>query len=172
MSNWDALKKRLDGLQRPTTTFTICQDPEARQRLYEAKAGLRAAETTLAGVPDDDEAGQAVAQTRVEVATMERDAAQKAFDKVAIVLTFEALERKRFEDLLKAHPPEELDEADGADFAMESFGPALIEAASKDGIPADYARHLLDTWSPADAQALFTAAWSVQHTERADLGKG
>ena len=172
MSTWDALKKRLDSLQRPTTTFTICQDPDARRRLYEARADLRAAEAALAGVPADDEAGQAIAKARVQAAATERDTAQKAFDKVAITLTFEALERKSFEDLLKAHPPEELDEADGADFAMETFGPALIEAASKDGIPADYARHLLDTWSQADAQALFTAAWSVQHTERADLGKG
>jgi hypothetical protein len=34
------------------------------------------------------------------------------------------------------------------------------------------AQELLDSWSDADAKALFTAALLVNQTMRADLGKG
>jgi hypothetical protein len=50
--------------------------------------------------------------------------------------------------------------------------PALIAAASLDGMPEEAAARYLRTWIPSDARALWQAAWSVQHTQRTDLGKG
>lgn len=170
-SNWDALKTRLDGLKRPTQAFTICEDPEARQRLNRAKADLRDAEQTLAARPDDD-ANKTVFEDSVKNAKAELAAAQKAFDKVAVTLTFQALERKHLADLQAKHPATEEEEAQGEDFHMETFAPALISAASLDGMPVDYARNCLDTWAPGDAHDLWQAAWSVQNTRRTDLGKG
>ena len=173
-SNWDALQRRLDGLKKPTATVTICDDPAARQRLALAKANAEEAKQALAGLmianPDAEHRPQY--EERDKAAKAELAAAQKAFDRCAVTLTFQALDRKEFDDLQKAHPATEQEEADGDDFHMATFGPALIAAASTDGMPEEYARHLLDTWTGPDAQALLTAAFSVQHQQRTDLGKG
>lgn len=176
-TTWDALKARLDGLKRPTTTFTICEDDDARRRLYEAKANLRAAESDLASLTDGRETDEdtateaAAAEVRVKAARSELAAAQKTFDKTAITLTFQALERQQLIDLEKQHPASEEEEANGAEYAS-SFAPALVAAASVDGMPVDYARHCLDTWSLADSEGLYAAAVSVQRSQRTDLGKG
>lgn len=171
-TTWDALKTRLDGLKKPTTVFTICEDPDARQRLHTAKVALHDAEEILATRAEGDETGRTSAEARVRDAKSAATAAQKAFDKVAVRLTFQALERKALEELQKQHPALEEDEAAGDDFHMETFAPALIAAASVDGMPLEYARHCLDTWAPGDARGLWLAAWTVQQTQRTDLGKG
>ncbi|MEU1134475.1 hypothetical protein ABZ383_32220, partial [Streptomyces sp. NPDC005900] len=110
-------------------------------------------------------------EARAKAAKAELDAAQKAFDAAAVTLRFTALERRTLMELQEKHPPSEEEEAEGEDFAMETFAPALISAASLDGMPVDYARHCLDTWSAADASGLWNAAWSIQHQQRTDLGK-
>lgn len=171
-SNWDALQSRLDSLKRPTTAFTICEDPEVRQRLNRAKTAASEAEQILHALGDDDAAQRPLFEDRAKNARAELAAAHKAFAKASVTLTFQALERKMLQDLQSAHPASEAEEADGDDFAMDTFAPALIAAASVDGMPVDYARHCLDTWSSADARDLWNAAWTVQHTQRTDLGKG
>lgn len=171
-TTWETLQKRLDGLKKPTTTFTICDDPAARQRLAQAKAAVLEAEHDLGLVDANDEAARQTAEGRVKAAEAQLAAAQKAFDKASVTLTFQALDRKVLADLQKAHPATEEEEADGDDFHMETFGPALIAAASTDGMPEEYARHLLDTWTGSDAQDLLAAAFSAQHQQRTDLGKG
>ncbi|MFM9373276.1 hypothetical protein [Streptomyces sp. Da 82-17] len=171
-TNWTALQKRLDTLKRPTLGFTICEDPEVRHRLNRAKTAVADAEQTLTALTAADEPQRPLFEDRAAAARAELAAAQEAFDKAAITLTFQALERRELEDLQAKHPASEQDEADGQDFAMDSFAPALIAAASVDGMPVDYAKHCLDTWSAADARGLWNAAWSVQHQQRTDLGKG
>jgi hypothetical protein len=169
---WAAKQKRLDSLKPAVAAFTICDDPDLRQRLADAKASAEDAETLLRNLTAEDEPSRPLAEQRAERARAELAAAQQAFDKRAVALRFTAIPRKDLEDLQSKHPASEQEEADGADFAMDTFAPALISAASLDGMPVDYARHCLDTWSAADARDLWNAAWGIQHTRRTDLGKG
>lgn len=170
---WAAKAKRLDALKRPTQTLTICEDPTVRERLKEATAAARQAADLLAALPDSADGGErAVYEARAKQAQKDLTAAQKAFDAASVTLTFTALERTALEELQAKHPASEEQEADGDDFAMDTFAPALVSAASVDGMPVDAARQYLNTWSAADARALFQAAWSIQHQRRTDLGKG
>ncbi|MFK8851258.1 hypothetical protein [Streptomyces sp. Ac-502] len=169
---WDRLAKRLDTLTPATTTFTICDDADLRQRLAHAKTAVDDAETALAGLQPEDEPHRPLVRKRAEDARDALAAVQAEFDQRAIRLHFKALARQELEALQNAHPASEKEEEAGEDYEMETFAPALISAASVDGMPVEYARHLLDTWSAADARALWHAAWSIQHQSRADLGKG
>jgi hypothetical protein len=172
-TTWDALRKRLDSIKMPTATFTICEDPDVRQRLHRAKRDNDQAREQLATLTEDaDMQVKVMFQTAAADAAKELADAQKAFDKTAVTLRFTALERKALEALQKEHPPTEKDEAEGQEWAMETFAPALIAAASLDHMPLEDAQLFLDTWPTADATGLWRAAWSVQHTQRTDLGKG
>lgn len=172
-SNWDALQKRLDSIKLPTANFTICEDPDLRQQLLRAKAAHQQVTDRLAGLADDaDPEVKALVQRDVDKTKTDLATAQKAYDKASVTLRFTALERKALEDLQKAHPPTEQGEADGEDFLLDTFAPALISAASLDGMPVEYAQHCLESWSSADATALWRAAWGIQHQQRTDLGKG
>jgi hypothetical protein len=170
--SWARLAKRLDGLKPAVATFTICDDPDLRTRLARAMSDLESAETTLTSLTPADEPNREMFKLRVEQARDELDLAQKSFDKAAVRLRFQALPRQDLEVLQNAHPASETEEAEGEEYAMATFAPALISAASLDGMPADYAKQCLDTWSAADAQALWRAAWGIQHATRTDLGKG
>ena len=172
-AHWAKTMARLDKRKPATATLTICDEPEAKQGLADAKAEHRAAQAAQeAANADEDTEAYEFTTRRVDRAKAAVDTAQSAFDKVAIRLTFQAIPRKELEALEAEHPPTEQEESDGASWHMDTFAPALISAASTDGMPADYARHCLDSWSAADAQALWTAAWGIQRTSRTDLGKG
>jgi len=171
-SDWDALEKRLDQVKKPVGTFKLCQDTDIRDRFHEARYADEQAQQALKALPKDTAPdARAVYQQQARTAAAELAAARKAYDAEAIVLRFTALERKQLEALQAQHPASETDEANGDDYAMDTFAPALISAASLDGMPAEAASRYLDTWSPSDARALWNAAWSVQHTQRTDLGK-
>lgn len=172
-SGWDALRKRLDSIKLPTATFTICEDPDLRHNLNRAKSEHEQAHALLAALTNDtDPDVKTLRQKAADRAADDLDKAQKAYDKASVTLRFTALERKALEDLQKKHPPTEEEEADGAEFHMDTFAPALISAASMDGMPLEDAQHFLNTWATADAQALWRAAWGIQHQQRTDLGKG
>ncbi|WP_042174558.1 hypothetical protein [Streptomyces sp. NBRC 110035] len=170
--DWGTLRKRLDNIKLPVAAFTICEDPDLRQDLARAKANHQKATDRLAAGDDTESDVKAFLQKTVDTAKADLAAAQKAFDKASVTLRFTALERKALEALQKEHPPAEADEANGEDFAMETFAPALISAASLDGMPLEDAQHFLNTWSTADATSLWRAAWGIQHQQRTDLGKG
>jgi predicted NBD/HSP70 family sugar kinase len=172
-STWDALAKRLDNVQKPVSTFRLCQDTDIRNRFREAQYANEQAQAALKGLAKDtDPDTRAIYQREARQAAAELVAATKAYNDHVIVLRFTALERKDLEKLQKANPPTEADEAAGQDYAMDTFAPALIAAASLDGMPADAAQKYLDTWHSADAAGLWNAAWTVQHQQRTDLGKG
>jgi hypothetical protein len=171
-TTWDAMQRRLDALKRPTAAFTICEDLEAKQRLARAKSSADEAEQALAAATGADDADRTALEAQAKDAKAELATAQKAFDKASITLRFTALERKELAALQAAHPPTEEDEAEGDDFHSDTFAPALISAASLDGMPLDYARHCLDSWSASDARGLWNAAWQIQFQQRTDLGKG
>lgn len=169
---WAATQKRLDGLKPAVARFTICDDLDLRSRLAQAKDEAADAENLLRNLTADDQPNRLLYEQRAETARTALAEAQKAFDAKAVVLRFTAIPRRELEELQSKHPASEQEEAEGADFAMETFAPALISAASLDGMPVDYAQHCLDTWSAADARGLWNAAWSIQHASRTDLGKG
>lgn len=165
--HWAATRERLRNRNRHTAALTICDDLDVRNALETARYALRRLQAEAADRPGDQTVKDAVAIAEQDVAT-----AQAAFDAAAIVLRFQALPRLEFEALKKAHPATEEQAEDGHDLNVEAFGPELIAAASVDGITVDDAREYLDTWSEAEAAALFNAAWNVQETSRMDLGKG
>lgn len=172
-STWDELAKQLDSIDKPVSTFKLCRDPEVRDRYLNAQQAATEADRYLKDLPKDTDAdARAVLEKEARAAKTELAAARKAYDAHTITLRFTALERKQLEQLQQQHPASEQDEANGDDYAMDTFAPALIAAASLDGMPADAARRYLDTWAPGDARDLWQAAWHIQHTRRTDLGKG
>ncbi|MGP3737908.1 hypothetical protein ACTWJ9_33535 (plasmid) [Streptomyces sp. GDS52] len=169
---WDALEKRLNSVKKPVSVFRLCDDPDIRDRYLTVRREAERADTYLDGLAKDtDPDVRAVAERQAKDAQGRLMAAQKAYDAHTITLRFQALERQELEDLLAKHPPTEQDEENGNEFA-ESFMPVLISAASLDGMPEEAAARFMRAWIPADVKALWQAAWSVQHTQRTDLGKG
>jgi hypothetical protein len=160
------IRARLSKLQRPTATMTICTDPEAKQALRRAEFAVRAAQASVdENSTDDTRAALTAAQEALKTA-------QAAFDKVAIVLRFQALERPVWDAMKLRHKPTEEDAEDGALFNAESLAPELIAAASLDGITEDEAREYLNTWGAGEAVTLYNTAFSVQNETRMDVGKG
>ena len=170
---WDALQKRLDGMPKPTRTLTLCSDPDIRDRYLVAKRQHTAAveyQNALSADADKEATTHVVKQ--VTEAAAELDEAHKAYTANSVTLTFQALDRGQLEELQAKHPATEEDEELGRDFHFDTFAPALIAAASVDGMPLEYATQAMRTWSWVDAEDLWNAAWSVQQTRRSDLGKG
>ena len=165
-AHWAAKMERLRSRQLAETTFVICDDAEVRARHQRAKNALELAQAYAKEHPDDTEAAADLDRTQAAY-----EEAKSAYDQVAIVLRFRALPRTALEALYKQHQPSEAESDEGKQWA-DSFPPALIAAASVDGMSEDDARELLSTWSLAEADSMFNAAYSVQNTTRADLGKG
>ena len=165
--HWASTLERLRNRNRPTVKLTICDNQAAKDALATAQYNERRIKATAEADPGSAEAKKAIRAAEAEVKK-----AQAAVDKDSIVLTFRALERTAFDDLKKAHPATEEQAEDGYDWNLDTFGPALVAAASVDGITVEDAAMFLETWSDAEAAALFQAAWDVQHESRMDLGKG
>ena len=171
-NGWDALEARLNQVKKPTRTFKLCDDPDIRDRYRNAQADAERAETALGGLTKDSDAeARAYLEAQAKTAKTELAAAKKAYDAHTITLRFTALEQQELEDLQNKHPAGEEGEAEGNDFAFDTFAPALISAASLDGMPVEAAARYLKTWTAPDARDLWNAAWSIQHTKRTDLGK-
>jgi hypothetical protein len=172
-NTWAEKQKRLDSMPKPTRTLALCDDPEVRDRYQTAKQAAQRAEEYLASFPKGgDNDARALVEKQTKDALDELAAAKEEYDAHTVVLTFQALERGQLEELQAKHPATEEDEERGSDFHFDSFAPALIAAASVDGMPLEYAQHATKTWSLADSQDLWNAAWSVQQRRRSDLGKG
>lgn len=172
-TDWDALKKRLDQVKKPVRVFKLCEDPDLRDRYLKAKQAAEMANASLEQLSKQaDKDARSLVQNQAVEANAELAQAQQAYDDATIILRFQALEQQELEELQAEHKPSEEEEANGYDFAFDTFAPALIAAASLDGMPVEYAAKCLKTWPPQDATGLWQAAWSVQHVRRTDLGKG
>lgn len=166
-AHWTATRERLAARARPTAKMTICDDHTVKDNLARAQYAARAAQAKV----DDQDTPENLAAA--DTAAQALEAAQTAFDETAIVLRFQALERPLLERLKKEHPPTEEQAEDGFVFNVETLAPALIAAASLDGITEDDARNYLDTWSEAEAVTLWNTAYGVQgDASRLDVGKG
>ncbi|MFD8777521.1 hypothetical protein [Streptomyces sp. NPDC059916] len=165
-AHWAAKMQRLRDRKLAEATFVVCDDPAIRTRYTQASRAADLADTYLKSNPKDPEA-----QSDADTARRERDEAQAAYDQVSIPIKFRALPRPAFEALFKAHPASEDDEENSKEWGS-GYPAALISAASVDGMTETEAQELLDSWSLSEANALFNAAYGVQDTTRADLGKG
>lgn len=170
-AHWAAKMERLRNRSLPERTLKICDNDDAKDaldRAHRAEYLLKAqVEDVKPGesVPDDLQAGLARA---TEVLA----AAQAAVDAETIELRFRGLPRPQYEALLKAHPPTEKQAEDGEPWNTETFAPELVAASSADGMSLEDAEYFLTTWTAAEANALFNAAYGVQQLDRSDLGKG
>ncbi|WP_329474247.1 hypothetical protein OIE75_40765 (plasmid) [Streptomyces sp. NBC_01723] len=175
-STWASLEEQLEQIERPTSAFKLCRKPDVRERYLAAQRDFEQAAGRLKQIKGSEQVIDvdtlAAFEKQHKDAKTELTAAQKAYDACTVVLRFTALERKELEKLQNQHPASEEEEEKGEGFAMDTFAPALISAASLDGMPVEKARQYLDTWSTADAGDLWRAAWSIQHQRRTDLGKG
>jgi hypothetical protein len=166
-AHWSATRERLRNRQRPTASLVICDDPDVKKALEEAKWTVRRLTASLEATPDD-------ADLKRDLETAERilAKAQAAFDEIAIVLRFQALRRPDWEDLKKEHPPTEEQAEENLIVNVETLGPQLIAASSLDGITVEDATYFLSEWSEGEASALFNTAWNIQSGARMDVGKG
>ncbi|WP_032761103.1 hypothetical protein [Streptomyces alboviridis] len=168
---WDAIQKRLDAMPKPTQTLRLCADPDVRDRYRTARQAAARAEGYEKSLPKDlDKDTLALAKKQTREAQAELKTATEAYEAATVTLTFRALERGRLEALINEHPPLE-DEEQNAEFHVDTFAPALIAAASADGMPIEYAQQAMQAWPLDDWKALWGAAWSVQQRKRSDLGK-
>jgi hypothetical protein len=169
---------RLRARRLPERTVSFLDDEGLKQRVTDAALDVAKARASALGrateadVPAEERESWADAQPDVLAAQTALDAAREALAAATITLTFRALPRPVWEQLLREHAPTE-EQADlGHEYNVETFPAAIIAASSVDGMSEAEAQELLDNWSDADAKALFTAALLVNQTMRADLGKG
>ncbi len=165
-AHWAAKMQRLRDRHLAQTTFVICDDQTIRARYQRTKRSLEVAQTYVQDHPNDTEAAAQLARVVQEHAD-----AKAAYDDVSIPIVFRALPRPALEALYKVHKPSEAEAEEGANWNA-SFPAALISAACVDGMTQAEAQELLDSWSLAEANAMFNAAHEIQHNSRTDLGKG
>jgi hypothetical protein len=176
--HWAAKMARLRARRLPERAVSFLDDQNLKQRVTDAALDMAKARTSAVGrasemeVPADERETWVLAQPDVLAAQAALDEARRAQAAGTLTLTFRALPRPAWEQLLREHAPTE-EQADlGHEYNVETFPAALISASSVDGMSDAEAQELLDGWSDADAKALFTAALLVNQTMRADLGKG
>lgn len=173
-SAWGAIEQRLSTIKKPTSTYKLCPDPDLRDRHQEAQEKADGVRRYLEGLPKSTaKDARSLAEKELAAAQAELAQVQEEYDAAVVTLTFQALERQQLAELQKKHPPlEEDEERNLTGFHWDTFAPALISAASVDGMPLDYAVQAMQTWTLTDAQDLWNAAWGVQQRRRTDLGKG
>ncbi|MEU0171332.1 hypothetical protein ABZ214_38790 [Streptomyces iakyrus] len=175
-AHWARKLARLRARQLPEQTLRICDDLAVKKRLEQAKLDVARcrvadAEAERSTSPETERAEQNLA------------AAQAAFDEASLTLTFKALPRPVLDGLIKRFPPTEEQAEEGDAWNPETFPAALIAAAHVErdaggrvveGLSEEEALELLDSWSVAESNALFAAAWQAQQISRAstvELGK-
>lgn len=168
--------------QRVTKTVWIGGDPVkvallndkvGRRRRLESMTMVRGSE-----VPEADR--QALTALDEEI-----EAIREELKQTAISFTFQSIGHKRYDTLLKAHPPTEeqiqkgKEENEPVPFNSDTFGFALIDASCIDpefeeGEFEAWMRDDPDNdWNMAELLELFSAALEVNTTSgRVELGKG
>ncbi|MFB7082151.1 hypothetical protein [Streptomyces sp. NPDC056308] len=176
--HWAAKMARLRARRLPERTISFMDDPQLKTAVTDAALGLAKARTAAASESIEqgvEEAGReewVQALPDVLAAGAALDQANAALEAATLRLTFRALPRPVWEQLVREHPPTEAQADVGHEYNVESFPAALISACSVEGMSVSEAQELLDTWGEADAKALLMAAMVVNQTMRADLGKG
>jgi len=186
-AHWSAKMARLRARKLSERTLSICDDQDAKTAVTNAAMALakaRAAamaECAEQGIPEDQRDAWVASNPQVLAADAALNGAQEALAEATLTLTFRALPRPVWEQVLRDHAPSEAQADQGMEYNVETFPAALIAAChverdaggvEVEGMSEADAQELLDTWADAEAKALFTAALLVNQTLRADLGKG
>lgn len=186
-AHWSAKMARLRARKLPERTLSICDDADAKTAVTEAAMTLaKARAAALAdcaeqGIREEQRAAWVASNPDVLAADAALSRAQEELSEVTLKLTFRALPRPVWEQLLRDHAPTEAQADQGMEYNVESFPAALISAChverdaaggETEGMSEAEAQELLDTWADAEAKVLFTAALVINQTLRADLGKG
>ncbi|KDN85656.1 hypothetical protein [Kitasatospora cheerisanensis] len=185
--HWKAKMARLRARRLAEKTVSFCDDDAAKAAVGEATIGLataRAAAKKAAddeGVPEEDRAEWVERHPLVVIAQSVAATAQQRLADATVTLTFRALPRPVWRQLLEEHAPTEEQADKGMEYNVETFPAALVAACHIErdpdgtevpGMSVEDAQELLDDWSEIDAKALFTAALMPNQTLRGDLGKG
>ncbi|MFB7446004.1 hypothetical protein ACFC01_48460 [Streptomyces mirabilis] len=186
-AHWAAKMARLRARKLPESTMAICDDEDVKTAVADAALELakaRAAalaECAEQGIRDGQRDTWVASNPHVVAADAALTHAQDALAEATERLTFRALPRPVWEELLREHAPTEAQADKGMEYNVETFPAALISAchverdtagADGEGMSVNDAQELLDAWPDQEAKALFTAALVVNQTLRADLGKG
>ena len=186
-AHWSAKMARLRARKLPERTLSICDDVDAKAAVTEAAMKLaKARAEALAdcaeqGIREDQRDAWVASNPAVVAADAALNRAQDVLSEATLALTFRALPRPVWEQLLRDHAPTEAQADQGMEYNVETFPAALISAChierdaaghEAEGMSEAEAQELLDTWADAEAKALFTAALVINQTLRADLGKG
>ncbi|MET8326256.1 hypothetical protein [Streptomyces sp. NPDC005181] len=186
-AHWSAKMARLRARKLPERTLSICDDQDAKTAVTEAALNLAKAragalaECTEQGIREEQRDAWVASNPQVLAADTGLTRAQDALADATLTLTFRAVPRPVWEQLLRDHAPTEAQADQGMEYNVDTFPAALISAchverdaggAEVEGMSAADAQELLDTWADAEAKALFTAALVINQTLRADLGKG
>ncbi|MFD5425352.1 hypothetical protein [Streptomyces sp. NPDC127084] len=186
-AHWSAKMARLKARKLPERTLRVCDDDEAKKNTTDAALELAKARTAARadsveqGVAEVDREDWIAARPDVVAAQLRLDKAEQALEDATDVLTFRALPRPVWEGLLSDHSPTEAQADQGMEYNVETYPAALIAACHIErdldgtevpGMTEQEAQELLDTWSDAEAKALFTSALLANQTLRTDLGKG
>jgi ABC-type Zn uptake system ZnuABC Zn-binding protein ZnuA len=115
-------------------------------------------------------------KTRLEA---ELKAAQDALEAATIRITFESVGRKRYEDLIAAHPATEAQNKESqkeagqdAPYNVDTFPAALISASAiSPTMTLDQAQELWDDWNSGELTEIFFSALEVNTARRTGLGK-
>jgi hypothetical protein len=103
------------------------------------------------------------------------DAAKAALEEETVELRFRSIGRKRYDDLVRAHPPTDEQKAEAADvpYEVESFSVALIAASCVEPkMTEDEVAELSETWNVAEFMQLWMAALEVNTQRRVvEMGK-
>ncbi|MER6131904.1 hypothetical protein [Streptomyces sp. NPDC001815] len=186
-AHWAAKMARLRARTLPERTLSICDDSGVKREVTDAALALAKARTRATadaleqGIAEAQREEWVTSQPAVLATDSALGAAQRAQDAATITLTFRALPRPVWEQLLRDHPPTEFQAEQGMEYNVETFPAALVSAChierdldgtAVEGMTEADAQELLDAWPDAEAKALFTAALLVNQTLRSDLGKG
>lgn len=153
----------------------ILLDDDAAKAVSDARDALLDAETALNAKPSDPKLKKAREEARKAL-----DAAIAAQDSEIVTIKFRSCGRKRYEEILDAHPPTEeqqrkaKEQGGEAAWDSETFPVALIAASAVEPeLTEDQVRELFDEWNNAESQMLFLAAFRVNTNRRVpDLGNG
>lgn len=186
-AHWSAKMARLKARKLPERSLRLCDDEQSKQAVTDAAMQLAKARTKARGdsvdqgVSEDQREEWIGAHPDVVAAQLSLDDAEHLLEEATVTLTFRALPRPVWEQLLRDHPPSEAQADQGMEYNVETYPAALIAACHVErddagtevpGMSEQDAQELLDTWPDSEAKALFTTAMVVNQTIRADLGKG
>ncbi len=152
--------KDLNKLRKPArVTLTLQMDGQAQARENDLRRAIAAARQAEAVAGSD--LSQGPPESVVDMET-ELDAARAASADSQATFTFEACSFAALEALQYQYPPDDQQKADGLQWDVERFAPALLALTCiEPGLSDNEAKELWTTWEAGLVNTLYRAAWDV-----------